>query len=837
MRKIIDFFKKSPESISRAIGLPDEWVLRTHQITALRYSLLRFAEDRKKGFILADEMGLGKTITVLSVLKLLDYFELTSGHPHLIIVPVSVIPHWEKEAKLVFDDYDIYTYHGTSRDKKIREYTTLMNKTWITRTYKKMTKQRNAAVNDVLNTLRGMWKSTTSFGKKRFKFGTFPQNVVKLLFKNIAMLKDHWMPKIPKKPGYTGPKCIITTPGVIRSSGGGRILRKVTRKFGGVILDEAHIIRNASLIGKDAKEENHTQKASDTKALGSKISREVYALVPRSTFRIALTGTPLVNKEEDIISLAKFISHGPSASPMHFFSVGDRPRRLANFAEDFVLRRRKIDVAKLPDKFVHTHYLFGSKKEVDYNREWSTELEELMNQFEEDGQDKASKAEISQKILGILTRMRQLCISRSLYTQKDSTETLPKKPQTLSEKNVQKWLETPDEDSKTHPVTDLFNAVTTHVKFDWSSITPKLLNLYEESVKIRTALSDVLRLTNGGPVLPRFHKGYTVEETPPVSYDGARVVVVCSQFVRALELFAILLQCPAIQEKFKAIVKTIPKVLIYHGGMTHSAREQVLNVARSSKEPTVLLLSFMCGNVGLNLMFPEENERLSSDRVSQSQSKSQHLYQLDTWWNKAMMNQLFDRVHRLTQTREVHIHQLINRGTIEEYMLHLQHSKHAKAMELFGKEDERVFAGLQRDMYANQSAKKFTLKGAVTHLLKVRDEYAKNSELSRITEKMRDGFRDPKILTSQPDKHKTAVNSQKRSVPVNSPSTSERTCIDLTSHTHDTNPPKKRKSQDTITFPKKEDRSNKRKLEENDIYSGLDKLRKVFTSIKSMFPN
>ena len=133
--------------------------------------------------------------------------------------------------------------------------------------------------------------------------------------------------------------------------------------------------------------------------------------------------------------------------------------------------------------------------------------------------------------------------------------------------------------------------------------------------------------------------------------------------------------------------------------MSHTQREETLQIARKEKRPTVLLLSFLSGNVGVNLMFDEENETLADDPVVQAEGKSQHLYQIDPWWNKAMMIQLFDRIHRLTQTRQVHIHQLINSATIEEYMLQLQHSKHAKAMEFIGVSGEKVFAGIQHDMY------------------------------------------------------------------------------------------------------------------------------------------
>lgn len=196
-------------------------------------------------------------------------------------------------------------------------------------------------------------------------------------------------------------------------------------------------------------------------------------------------------------------------------------------------------------------------------------------------------------------------------------------------------------------------------KFKWDTVNKSLRTVYEDSIKLRTAITDIYRLTNGGPT----HH----QENPPLRpYNGARVVVVSSQFVRALELIGCLLKSQEIFGLHSQYASRQPRILIYHGSMSHTQREETLQIARNSKEPTVLLLSFLSGNVGVNLMFDEKNETLADDPIAQSEGKTQHLYQIDPWWNKAMMNQLFDRIHRLTQTRPVHIHQVINSATIEE---------------------------------------------------------------------------------------------------------------------------------------------------------------------------
>ncbi|KAJ1374241.1 transcription termination factor, RNA polymerase II [Parelaphostrongylus tenuis] len=48
---------------------------------------------------------------------------------------------------------------------------------------------------------------------------------------------------------------------------------------------------------------------------------------------------------------------------------------------------------------------------------------------------------------------------------------------------------------------------------------------------------------------------------------------------------------------------------------------------------------------------------------------------MDLHWNPALELQACDRVHRMGQTREVHIHKLIMKGSIEERVLALQLKK------------------------------------------------------------------------------------------------------------------------------------------------------------------
>jgi SNF2 family DNA or RNA helicase len=52
---------------------------------------------------------------------------------------------------------------------------------------------------------------------------------------------------------------------------------------------------------------------------------------------------------------------------------------------------------------------------------------------------------------------------------------------------------------------------------------------------------------------------------------------------------------------------------------------------------------------------------------------------LDPWWNPAVENQAYDRVHRLGQTREVIVTRYIARESMEERVLELQARKQRMA--------------------------------------------------------------------------------------------------------------------------------------------------------------
>lgn len=71
----------------------------------------------------------------------------------------------------------------------------------------------------------------------------------------------------------------------------------------------------------------------------------------------------------------------------------------------------------------------------------------------------------------------------------------------------------------------------------------------------------------------------------------------------------------------------------------------------------VILISLKSGGVGLNLV------------------EANHVFAMDVWWNPAVEEQAFDRCYRIGQTRNVFVHRLVMKDSVEEKMLVLQEKK------------------------------------------------------------------------------------------------------------------------------------------------------------------
>lgn len=168
-------------------------------------------------------------------------------------------------------------------------------------------------------------------------------------------------------------------------------------EFTYVILDEAQYIKN-----------QHTQNAQCVKQL-------------KSSYRLALSGTPIENSLAELWSIFDFLMQGYLYGYKQFSELYERPivhrhdkqktAQLQKLVSPFILRRTKKEVLKeLPDKVeVNLRIDFEREEEKLYVAALSKANQDLANLFDSGEVNKM-------QILAMMTRLRQLCCEpRTVY--------------------------------------------------------------------------------------------------------------------------------------------------------------------------------------------------------------------------------------------------------------------------------------------------------------------------------------------------------------------------------------------------------------------------------------
>ena len=97
--------------------------------------------------------------------------------------------------------------------------------------------------------------------------------------------------------------------------------------------------------------------------------------------------------------------------------------------------------------------------------------------------------------------------------------------------------------------------------------------------------------------------------------------------------------------------------LVLHGGTPVKERKKLVDAFQSELGPPFFVLSIKAGGTGLNL------------------TAASHVVHFDRWWNPAVEDQATDRAYRIGQKRNVLVHKLVCRGTVEERIDELIASK------------------------------------------------------------------------------------------------------------------------------------------------------------------
>ena len=106
--------------------------------------------------------------------------------------------------------------------------------------------------------------------------------------------------------------------------------------------------------------------------------------------------------------------------------------------------------------------------------------------------------------------------------------------------------------------------------------------------------------------------------------------------------------------------------LVLHGGTPVGKRPALVEDFQREDGPPFFVLSLKAGGTGLNL------------------TEASHVIHFDRWWNPAVEAQATDRAHRIGQKKNVLVHKLVCRGTIEERIDALVEAKRGLSAELLG---------------------------------------------------------------------------------------------------------------------------------------------------------
>ncbi|XP_021856387.1 DNA repair protein RAD16 isoform X1 [Spinacia oleracea] len=130
-----------------------------------------------------------------------------------------------------------------------------------------------------------------------------------------------------------------------------------------------------------------------------------------------------------------------------------------------------------------------------------------------------------------------------------------------------------------------------------------------------------------------------------IERDGSAKGIVFSQFTSFLDLI------------MYSLKKSGITCVLLDGSMTITARDNAIKRFHEDSDCRIFLISLKAGGVALNL------------------TVASHVYLMDPWWNPATERQAMDRIHRIGQYKPIRIVRFLIENTVEERILKLQEKK------------------------------------------------------------------------------------------------------------------------------------------------------------------
>lgn len=459
-------------------------------------------------------------------------------------------------------------------------------------------------------------------------------------------------------------------------------------RFDRLVLDEAHTIKNRT----------------------TKTAKACYDI--NAAKRWALTGTPIVNRLEDLYSLIKFLRVEPWNNFAFWKAFITSPFETPDGAEDALkivqsiispvcLRRTKDmkqngkPLVSLPEKVVEVRRVTFSEDEKRLYSHIYARVRTSVAAQVRSGTVNKSYTTLLTKIL----RLRQVCCHPYLLRSRKPEQVDPEDESTGDASDVDNIVG----DESVAALVDTFSsdsAASLEDKFP-SEVMQSLVDA--KSVECPICCTEPIPLEDQG-YTECFHvacldcilrhidyqkaKGYPAYcfacrapihadrlYTVKVQKDGTAVLQRYQESRQSAKVKALVRELnqtkgqgkSVVFSQFTSFLDIIEQELARQGfqtirmdgTMNQQKRAEVLEHFRNYSKDIVLLLSLKVGGVGLNLVCARQ------------------AFLMDPWWSYAVEAQAIDRIHRMGQTENVRVVRFIVEGTLDERMLQIQERKRA----------------------------------------------------------------------------------------------------------------------------------------------------------------
>ncbi|KAH9744809.1 Helicase protein with RING/U-box domain-containing protein [Citrus sinensis] len=612
---------------------------------------LKQEESAIRGGILADEMGMGKTIQAIALVLAKREIRGTIGEldassssstgllgikATLVICPVAAVTQWVSEINRFTSvgSTKVLIYHGLNRERSTKQFSEF---DFVITTYSIIEADYRKHVMPPKQKCQYCGKS---FYQKKL--------VVHLkYFCGPSAVRTEKQSKQEKKKmkssvyeGYPGKKNgkKSSVGGVQKPSGGKSPLHSL--KWERIILDEAHFIKDRR----------------------SNTAKAVLAL--ESSYKWALSGTPLQNRVGELYSLVRFLQITPYsyyfckdcdckvldyrvsyveisfnlnhvqyvATPIqtHGNSYGGRRAMILlkhKVLRSVILRRTKkgraADLA-LPPRIVSLRRDSLDIREADYYESLYSESQAQFNTYVQAGTVMNNYAHI----FDLLTRLRQ-AVDHPYLVVYSKTASLRGETEADAE-HVQQVCGLCNDLADDPVVTNCGHAFCKACLFD-SSASKFVAKCPTCSIPLTVDFT-----ANEGA-------GNRTSKTTIKGFKSSSILnrIQLDEFQSSTKIEAL------------SGVNCVQLV----GSMSIPARDAAINRFTEDPHCKIFLMSLKAGGVALNL------------------TVASHVFLMDPWWNPAVEQQAQDRIHRIGQYKPIRIVRFLIENTIEERILKLQEKK------------------------------------------------------------------------------------------------------------------------------------------------------------------